>query len=198
MSNQKPNKALMGTGILLAITSSLCCVLPILSIFGAIGGLASSLSWVEPLRPYLIIATILILSFAFYQAYKPQKIEHCCAVNEKKNFMTSKPFLWIITIVSALLMSFPYYSGAFISKAEKNMVVVDKDNLQESTLRIEGMNCKACEGHVNNALLKQEGVVEATSDYEKGLAQVKYDKRKVTSEQLALATAKETGYKVKP
>lgn len=198
MSNQKPNKALMGTGILLAITSSLCCILPILSIFGAIGGLASSLSWVEPLRPYLIIATIIILSFAFYQAYKPKKVEDCCAVNEKKSFMASKRFLWIITIVSALLMSFPYYSGVFISKPEKNMVAVDKDNLQESTLHIEGMNCKACEEHVNNALLKQEGVVEATSDYEKGLAQVKYDKTKVTAEQLALATAKETGYNVKP
>ncbi len=199
MSDPKSNKALMGTGILLAITSSLCCILPILSIFGAIGGLASSLRWVEPLRPYLIIATVLILGFAFYQAYKPKRADDCgCAAEEKKGFMVSKNFLWVITIVSALLMSFPYYSSAFLSKSEKKNIIVDKTNLQESTIHIEGMNCKACEEHVNNALLKQEGVIDATSDYEKGLAEVKYDKTKVTIEQLVSATERETGYKVKP
>jgi mercuric ion transport protein len=199
MSNQKPNKALIGTGILLAITSSLCCIMPVLAIIGGIGGVASSLSWVEPLRPYLIVATVLILGFAFYQAYKPKKADDCgCAVEEKKGFMASKKFLWIITIASVLLMSFPYYSGIFFSKPEKKISAVDTNNLQVSMIHIEGMNCKACEEHVNNALLKQEGVVEATSDYEKGLAQVKYDKTKTSVEELASATEKETGYKVKP
>lgn len=196
MSEQKTNKALMGTSIMLAITSSLCCIMPMLAIVGGIGGFASSLSWVEPLRPYLIVSTIIILGFAFYQAYKPKKADDCgCAVEEKKSFMASKKFLWIITIVSALLMSFPYYSNVLLSKPEKKSIVINRDNLQKTTLHIEGMNCKACEEHVNNALLKQVGVVEATSDYEKGLAQVKYDKTKVTTEQLASATEKETGYK---
>jgi mercuric ion transport protein len=199
MSNQNSNKALMGTGIMLAITSSLCCIMPILAIVGGIGGFASSLSWVEPLRPYLIIATVLILGFAFYRAYKPQKADDCgCVVEEKKSFMASKRFLWIITIVSALLMSFPYYSGIFISKPAQKNISIDKTNIAQTTLHIEGMNCEACEGHVNNALLKQDGVLEATSDYEKGIAHVKYDKSQVSAEQLSLATEKETGYKVNP
>ncbi len=189
----------MGTSILLAITSSLCCIMPILAIIGGIGGFASSLSWVEPLRPYLIIATVLILGFAFYQAYKPKKADECgCAVEEKKSFMASKKFLWIITIASALLMSFPYYSEIFISKPTQKNISIDKTNLVQTTLHIEGMNCEACEEHVNNALLKQDGVLEATSDYETGIAQVKYDKTKVSAEQLSLATEKETGYKVNP
>jgi len=199
MNKQKTNKALMGTSIMLAITSSLCCIIPVLAIVGGIGGFASSLSWVAPLRPYLIIATVLVLGFAFYQAYKPKKADECgCIVEEKMNLLTSKGFLWTITILSVLLMSFPYYSGAFITTPEQKVIKVDNENLQEATLHIEGMDCKACEGHVNNALLRQDGVLEATSDYEKGLAHVKYDKTKVSAEKLALATEKETGYKVTP
>lgn len=198
MSEQKANTALIGTSILLAITSSLCCIMPILAIVGGIGGFASSLSWLEPLRPYLIIATVLILGFAFYQAYKPKKADDCgCAVEEKMSFLSSKKFLWIITIVSALLMSFPYYSHVFFSKPVKENVVVDKKNIEKATLHIEGMNCKACEDHVVSALLKQNGVFEATSNYEEGTAQVEFDKTKTSTEQLATAIEKETGYKTK-
>lgn len=199
MSEQRANKALLGTSILLAITSSLCCIMPILTIIGGISGFASSLSWVDPLRPYLIMSTIIVLMIAFYQAYKPKKVDDCgCAVEKKKSFLGSKKFLWIITIVSALLMSFPYYSHVFFSKPVNNNVVVDKNNIEKTTLHIEGMNCKACENHIINTLLKQNGVMEATSSYEEGLAQVKFDKTKTSPYQLAKATEEETGYKIKP
>lgn len=205
MKKEKTNKALIGTSILLAVSSSLCCIMPILAIFGGIGGFASSLSWIEPLRPYLIIATILILGFAFYQAYRPQKVEDCCAVEtakgsnevKKKGFMASKKFLWIITIVSVLLMSFPYYSGFFIPSAEKKVVAVNKENMRNKTFYIEGMSCKACENHVNNALFKQKGIIDASTDYEKGLTHFKYDYTKVSLKKLAIKIEKETGYKVK-
>lgn len=197
MRNSKNNKALMGTGILLAFTSSLCCILPLLSILGAITGLSSSLSWVEGFRPYLIMGTVLILAIAFFRAYKPKKSDDCgCSVDEKQSFVAFKRFLWIITVVSVLLISFPYYSGTFLSNPEKNAALVNENDLQESILHIEGMTCKACEGHVNNALQKQLGVVESTCDYEKGLARVKYDKTKVTADKLAEETEKKTGYKV--
>lgn len=198
MRKQGTNKALIGTSILLAVSSSLCCIMPILAIFGGIGGFASSLSWIEPLRPYLIISTLLILGFAFYQAYKPQKVDNCgCNVERNKGFMASKRFLWIITLVSILLMSFPYYSSLFISKPEKKSISVDKDNIRNKTFHISGMSCKACEAHVNNVLFKQEGVLDAGSNYEKGLAHVKYDYTKLSLKKMAFEIEKETGYKVK-
>lgn len=199
MNNFKPNKTLIGSSILLAFTSSLCCIMPILTIVGGIGGIASSLSWVEPLRPYLIGATAIILGFSFYQAYKPKPADDCgCVTVEKKSFMSSKKFLWIITIVSALLISFPYYGKAFLSSPETKNVAVDKSNLMMATLYIEGMNCEACENHVNTALMKQDGVIEASTNYEKGFSTVKFDKTKITIEQLASTAEKETGYKIKP
>lgn len=199
MSSKKSNKAFLGTSILLAITSSLCCIAPLLAIVGGIGGFASSLSWVEPLRPYLIALTIVVLGLGFYQAYKPVKVDNCgCSTKEKKSLLESKKFLWIITIVSTLLISFPYYSKVFSSPVEKNNITVDKDKIGEAVLHIEGMSCQACEGHVIKALMSQPGVIEATSSYEDGIAKVKFDKSKNSPEELAAATETETGYKVKP
>ena len=199
MSGQRSNKALVGTSILLALTSSLCCILPVLAIAGGIGGFASSLAWVEPLRPYLMAGTAAVLGTAFYRAYKPKKADHCgCAAGEKKSVMASKGFLWTMTVISALLMTFPYYSGIFIPKQQSKTASVSSNDLREATFQVEGMTCKACEEHVNSALLKQDGVVEAVTDYEKGQASVKFDISKISPEQLALATEKETGYKVKP
>ncbi|HEY1054273.1 MAG TPA: heavy metal transporter, partial [Emticicia sp.] len=41
-------------GILTAFATSLCCITPVLALLGGASGLASSFSWIEPFRPYLI------------------------------------------------------------------------------------------------------------------------------------------------
>ena len=66
----------------------------------------------------------------------------------------------------------------------------------EATLTIEGMTCTGCEHHVNHSLTSNEGVLEATSSYETGIAKVKFDKSKVSIDKLAMEVEKETGYKV--
>ena len=46
-----PSKSLAGTGLLAALAASLCCITPLLVIVGGLGGVASTFSWLEPLRP---------------------------------------------------------------------------------------------------------------------------------------------------
>jgi len=66
-------KKWIGAGMLAAIAASLCCITPVLAVLVGLGGIASTFSWLDPLRPYLIGFTVIILGYAFYAAYKPKK-----------------------------------------------------------------------------------------------------------------------------
>jgi len=57
-------------GLFSAIVASLCCITPVLALLSGTTGIASTFSWVEPYRPILIGATVLILGFAWYQKLK--------------------------------------------------------------------------------------------------------------------------------
>ena len=59
------------TSLLTAITASLCCIAPVLALIAGTSGFASTFSWIEPFRPYLIGLTIVVLLFAWYQKLKP-------------------------------------------------------------------------------------------------------------------------------
>ncbi len=196
-------KKWIGAGLLAAIAASLCCITPVLAVLGGLGGIASTFSWLDPLRPYLIGFTVIILSYAFYVAYKPKKegdIDCACDDEEspaKKNFLNSKAFLWVVTGVSILMFAFPSYSHIFFPGTNNNIVIVNESNVAEARLYIEGMTCTGCEESVNYTLNSKEGVISANSSYEKGIAEVKFDKTKIKPEQLARAIEDEVGYKVK-
>ncbi len=194
MSNGKNNKVLLGSGLLLAVTSSLCCIIPVLTIVGGMGGAVSAFSWATPLRPYLLVATILVLGFAFYRAYKPQRKDEC-GCEEKKNVLQSKTFLWVVAVLSVLLSTFPYYA-VFFQKKIAPPIVANDSNMQQAVIRIKGMGCADCEGIVNNALLQKKGVRGANTSYAKGQAIVKFDPTQISLPQLAAIIEKETGYKV--
>ncbi len=197
------DKLLSGGGIITALLASLCCITPVLAVLGGLGGIASTFSFLEPLRPYLIGLTVIVLGYAFYSAYKPKKVNDIdCACedetsNKKVSFINSKQFLWIVTVVIALLITFPYYSKALFPSDNQNVVIVQSNNVAKAKLYIEGMTCTGCEESVDYALKSENGVVSATSSYKKGIAYVEYDKTKVSPEQLKKALEDKVGYKVK-
>ncbi|MCH7724284.1 MAG: mercuric transport protein MerTP [Bacteroidetes bacterium] len=200
--NKSSEKKWIGAGLLAAVAASLCCITPVLAVLGGLGGIASTFSWLDPLRPYLIGITALVLGFAFYKAYKPEKegdVDCACEDEEspaKKNFLNSKAFLWVVTGVSILMFAFPSYSHIFFPETNNNIVVVNESNITEARLYIEGMTCTGCEESVDYALQTEEGVISATSSYETGIAEVKFDKSKVNPEQLSKAVEEKVGYKV--
>ncbi|MCZ7614554.1 MAG: mercuric transporter MerT family protein [Ignavibacteriaceae bacterium] len=81
----KTNKLFRNSAIVTALLASLCCITPVLAILGGLSGIASTFSFLEPLRPYFIAFTAIILGYAFYNVYKPNKTEiDCDCVTEDK------------------------------------------------------------------------------------------------------------------
>ncbi len=187
----------IGTGLLAAIASSLCCIAPLIAIVGGIAGTASAFSWIEPARPFLIGLSIIALGFAFYQAYKPVAVDDCnCEVPEKKSFLKSKSFLWVVTVLSILMFSFPYYSNNFYPLVSSEQTISDSTKTVQCTFDIKGMTCAGCENHVQTALLPMNGVTEARASYKEGNAIIQVDTSKISISELKTKLEEETGYKV--
>lgn len=187
----------ISTGLLAAIASSLCCIAPLIAIFGGVAGAASAFSWIEPVRPFLIGISVVALGLAFYQAYKPVAVDDCnCEVPEKRKFLNSKGFLWMITILSFFMFSFPYYSNSFYPTVTVEQTSSDSTKTVQCTINIKGMTCAACENHVQTALLPMNGVSEAKASYENGNAIIQVDTSEIPISELKMKLEEKTGYKV--
>ena len=187
---------LIGAGLLTAITASLCCITPVLALIAGTSGIASTFSWIEPFRLYLIVMTILVLAFAWYQKLKPQKEIDCeCETTEKPKFIQSKKFLGIVTVFSIVMLAFPYYSKIFYPNTEKQIIVVDKSDLKKTEFKISGMTCASCEEHVNHEVYKLNGIVNSKASYENGNAIIEFDKSETNETEIEKAI-NSTGYKV--
>ena len=197
MNNSRLSTKSASVGLFAAIVASLCCITPVLSLIAGISGIASTFSWMEPLRPYFITLTISVLGFAWYQKLKPktaEEIECECESNEKPTFWQSKKFLGMITVIAIAMLAFPSYSHIFYSKAS-----VDKSELVfENTMfefEIEGMTCTGCEEHVSHVVGELTGIEEVKASYVQGNTIVKYDPDKVDKSQIVKAIDK-AGYTV--
>lgn len=198
MKMKNKNNGLVGAGLLSAIAASLCCITPVLALISGASGIASTFSWMEPARPYLIGITVAVLGFAWYQKLKPQtdeEIQCNCEENGKKPFIQTKTFLGIVTIFAILMLAFPYYSHIFYPEVKSNVVIADPANIQQANFEIAGMTCLGCEEHIKNAVSKLPGFISAEVNHKTGKATVKFDKSKTSLEQIVSAI-NSTGYKV--
>ena len=192
----KTEKKLIGAGLLTAIAASLCCITPVLALVAGTSGLASTFSWLEPARPYFIGLTIFVLWFAWYQKLKPKKQIDCnCETEEKPKFIQSKMFLGIVTAFAIVMLAFPYYAHIFYPKTEKQVIVVDKSNVQTVEFSISGMTCASCEEHVNHEVNKLSGIIKSNVSYENGNAIVEFDNSKTNIADIEKAI-NGTGYSV--
>lgn len=158
----KSNIFFQNSAIATAVLASLCCITPVLAVLGGLSGIATTFSFLEPLRPFFIAFTAIILGYAFYKVYKPKKqndIDCACETDgaeNKKSFINSKAFLWMITGISVVLITFPYYSKALFP-AKDNVVIVQSNNIVKAKMVIEGMTCTGCEESINYALKNEPG-----------------------------------------
>ena len=186
----------VGVGLLTAFTASLCCITPVLALIAGTSGIASTFSWIEPFRPYLIGLTILVLGFAWYYKLKPQKeIDCACDTEEKSKFIQSKTFLAIVTFFAMVMLAFPFYSEIFYPNTEKQIIVVDKSNVKTTEFKISGMTCASCEEHVNHEVNKLNGIVNLKASYENLNVIVEFVTTK-TNEREIEKVINATGYKV--
>lgn len=195
MSTPKSSKGAVATGVLAAIAASSCCIPPVIAAIAGIGGASASLSWMEPLRPYLIGLAVIAIAYAWYNHLKPKKDDDCGCEIEKPKFYQTKGFLIGITIFAAVSISFPYYSYIFFPKTESKVVIVDANNIALANFEIEGMTCQGCEEEVKHEVAQLPGFIEVQVNHETGKATVKFDKSQTSLEQVVAAINK-TGYKV--
>ena len=189
-------KKLAGTTIITAIAASLCCITPVLALIAGASGMASTFSWIEPFRPYLIALTILVLALAWYQKLKPKKQDiDCTCEDEKPKFINSKKFLLLVTLFAGLMLAFPYYIQIFYPNANKEVLYASESDINKVEYQIKGMTCLRCEVHIESEVNKLDGIIEVKANHKKGNTIVKYNKTKVTNKDIEDAVGK-TGYKI--
>lgn len=188
-------KTQIALSMLTALSASMCCIVPVLAIIGGTGSLATSFHWIEPLRPYFISASILVLGFAWFQNLNAKKEEDCnCEPQWRKSFFKSKAFLGIITIFSLLLITFPTYSRFFVNDTQ-GVYLQDQDKNKRIELTVSGMTCTSCELHIEGEVKKLQGVSFVKASYEKGLTTVEFDEQKINTDKI-IEAINDTGYKV--
>jgi mercuric ion transport protein len=194
MKKSPSNKALVGTGFLTAIAASLCCITPVLALVSGSTSMASNFSWLEPMRPYLIGTTIVVLGLAWYQKLKKKKEADCdCETDTKPAFWHSKNFLLLVTLITALLISFPYYAEVFYSRSKTT--VEARASGERMVFSIEGMTCGGCEAQVEQAVNALNGILSVKASHEKANAVVVFNPTKASIEDVQKAI-NGTGYKV--
>lgn len=129
------------TGIIASIGASLCCITPVLAVIAGSSSLASTFSWLDPFRPYLIGLTILVLGYVWWEKLKPKEEITCaCETEEKISFVRTKTFLTIVTIFAVVTISFPYYGDYLIKgDSKKEVVIVQEKDIVNYDVKILNM-----------------------------------------------------------
>ncbi|HEY9363097.1 MAG TPA: mercuric transport protein MerTP [Chitinophagaceae bacterium] len=191
----KSTNKFTSAGLISAFAASLCCITPVIALFAGTSSIAATFSWIEPARPYLIGVSVVALALAWYLKLKPQAANTCCAVDGKPKFIQSKTFLMLITIFAAVVIAFPYYSKIFFPKTEKQIVFVEKSNIQSAEFKISGMTCEGCTEEVKHEVNKLQGILKSEASYQNANAMVQFDNSKTSIAEITKAI-NSTGYKV--
>lgn len=98
-----------------------CCGGP--ALLGFIGLSGSTLKFFEKLTPVFLAITVISLGYGFYKAYSTKKSDccppsgsadnpanSCCEKEKPKSFFQSKAFLWVVTILCAIMWVWPFFS----------------------------------------------------------------------------------------
>ena len=109
-------KVLLGVGALVtAVGASLCCIVPVAVVLLGVGSAALG-AQLEPVRPFFLGLTLLLVGIAFYQVYKPNKggcePGQSCAIPEAQR--RQQIIVWLAAILAAVVAAFPYYMGWII------------------------------------------------------------------------------------
>ena len=189
-------KKVIGAGLFTAFAASLCCISPLLALVAGSSGIASAFSWLEPFRPYFISLTILIIGFVWYQKLKPPKTNDCgCDKSTKPRFIQTKLFLGLVTIITTLMIAFPYYSKVFYPEIKKEAIITNNTTIREVKLKIKGMTCAACEDHIKHEVSILPGIFSSEISYANGNGIIRFDTSKTNLKFIEKAI-NATGYTV--
>lgn len=108
-------RSLLG-GALAAIGASVCCVGPLVLLTMGIGGawIANLTAW-EPMRPWLMAATLVFLGLAFRRLYlQPQVCGPGAACAQPAVFKRQHLVFWLVAVLLVALLSVPWVVSFFL------------------------------------------------------------------------------------
>ena len=198
----------LGAAIAAAVAASICCVGPLVLIaLGASGAWMSSLTFLEPVRPLLTLATGGFLGYAVARVYakaaEPEVCEPGGLCADPKTDRVNKIALWGVTALVAGLLMVPTFVGMADqgenapAKSEVAAAAPAPEGTERVVLDIENMTCAACPHNVRKALAAIDGVKVMDVTLAPPRAVVEYDAKKVTVEDLTTATTN-VGYPSSP
>jgi copper chaperone CopZ len=85
--------------------------------------------------------------------------------------------------------------GILTAGASSTLIAGDSGDTVSTTFEVEGMHCDGCSATIVGTLERVDGVVSASAEHEKGVAEVRYRPRDVSAGQLKAAIEK-LGYTV--
>ncbi|RYZ16259.1 MAG: mercuric transport protein MerTP [Chitinophagaceae bacterium] len=186
-------------GLVSSLAASLCCIAPLAAAVGGVSGVASSVSRIEPARPYLVAVTLLLLGFAWVQQLRPVKADDCgCAVPARRSRLRSTGFLATVTVLAGALLTFPYYAPLLRSPhpvAPAMNTLTASNAVCQVTLPVKGMGCASCEPEVEEAVAKLPGIRSVKASCVQKNTVVRYDSTQ-TSIAAITSAINSTGYTV--
>lgn len=188
----------MGTAVFSAVSLKLCCWGP-LFLTGVVGVSGSSVyfSWLTFLKPYLLATAFLSLGFAFLQVYKKKKEADCeYCENKKTSFFKSKFSIWSVTVFVVVMTLVSYFPEIFYQPVEKQIVVIDKSDIQTVKLGIEGMVCTGCEEKIDHSVNQLAGVLSIKTSHQTKISEIEFDKTKTNIDKIK-EVIKSKGYLIK-
>lgn len=215
-------KAVIGGAVSAGLLASLCCIGPLMFVLFGVGAFGAAAAF-ESVRPFLLIASVLLLGIAFYWTYfrggEACAPEEACATKPVNK--AGRLGLWIASVAVLIFAMMPYFAGPLAARiAEKKPTIepTQEQNNQEEcgasrvpgagaalspeagmtleTFKVEGMTCVSCETTIKLAVERTPGVRGAEVSYDRGEAVVKYDP-KITTHDKVRDAINSTGYTVK-
>ncbi len=180
-------KSLTFASVITAIAASVCCIGPIVAVglgFSA-AGLAAAF---EPVRPYFLGLTFVILGFAFYRSYR--RPEENCATGVCEKPVSRRPqmlVLWLGAAIVVLFTAFPYYSGTLWKTLGPRFQTVAPGTAEVSSLAVltvDDLNCGGCVAAIQQTLSRLDGVRDLKFDYNANTATVRFDGKRVSAQQI--------------
>ena len=168
---------------LMALLASSCCILPIAAAFLGVTGVGVA-SFIEPYRPYLLIASIVLLGIAWWSLWKKiQKAQQC----QCKPASYQKQIAWLTfaTIFVLATATFPEMFAKLY--AAYNTPVTMEVEMPVYQCNIKGMTCTGCEVNIKKALEDLPGVHVKKVSYKEGKAIVQIDLQKTSIEKVMRA-----------
>ena len=108
-------KGSLVAGVLAAIGASVCCVGPLVLLTLGIGGAwVSSLTALEPVRPFFMVVTLLFVCLAFRRLYLiPQVCEPGTPCADPRTVVRQRLIFWLVTVAVAALLAVPLAAPLF-------------------------------------------------------------------------------------